>query len=169
MKIVLCGFMGCGKSSIGRRLAKRLGYKFADMDRFIEAREGMKIAEIFETKGEDTFRAAETSAIESIMAEDNIVVAAGGGTVLRQENIDEFHRCGGKIYFLDVPVAALKERLKNDRNRPLLQRPDRREFIDKLHRERYPKYVSAADIVVDAAGPAVYIARKMAEMLAEEI
>lgn len=165
MKIVLCGFMGCGKTSVGWRLAKRLGWRFVDMDKFIEEKEGMLVADIFSQKGEDAFRAAETQAIDELMSEENIIVATGGGTVLNPDNVAAFHRGGGIICFLDVPVIALQERLKTDKVRPLLRRPDKKEFIVKLHSQRYPKYMSAADVIINAAAPAVSVAKSMAEKI----
>ncbi len=164
MKIVLCGFMGCGKSNIGRRLARRLGCAFVDMDRYIEDREGMTVTEIFAQKGEQYFRDTETAVISEIMEQEPVIVACGGGTVMNPKNVEAFHEGGGTVCFLKVPVPALQERLKTDWRRPLLQRPDRREFIAKLHEERLPKYLAAADKVIDAGAPPVVVAdRIMAE------
>ncbi len=159
--------MGCGKTSVGWRLAERLDCKFVDMDQYIEFKENMKVAEIFAEKGEAAFRRAEGLAAEELMALDNVVIAAGGGTVLNPENVNIFHRGGGVICFLDVPVSALQERLRRDVRRPLLQRPDRREFIARLHAERYPKYMEACDKVIDAGAPAVWIAKIMAKQFSE--
>ena len=164
MKIILCGFMGCGKSNIGRRLAKRLGCTFVDMDRYIENREGMTVKEIFAQKGEAYFRQLETDVIPEILESDPVVVASGGGTVMNPKNVEEFHKYGGTVCFLKVPVPALQERLKTDRNRPLLQRPDRRKFIEKLHAERLPKYVEAADEIIDAGAPPVVVADRVMEV-----
>ncbi len=167
VKIILCGFMGCGKTSIGWRLAERLNCKFVDMDQYIEFKENMKVADIFAQKGEKAFRQAERLAAEELMALDHVVIATGGGTVLNPDNVEIFHRGGGVICFLDVPIAALQERLRRDVKRPLLQRPDRREFITKLHAERYPRYKVACDRVIDAGAPAVWIAKNMAKQFSE--
>lgn len=167
MNIILCGFMGCGKSSIGWRLAKLTGYKFVDIDKVIEEDAGMTVREIFAQKGENAFRSAETQAVKELSKRDNLVIATGGGTVMNPENVDTFHEGGGKILFLDVPVAALQERLKRDVRRPLLQRPDRREFIYKFHRERHPKYKDAADFVIRAGAPAIVVARNIAALVTE--
>lgn len=118
--IVLSGFMGCGKSTIGRRLAAALGMKFVDMDRYIQEKAGLKVREIFEQYGEAHFRALETETVRALAAGEDCVVATGGGTLMRPENVEAFHAGGGTIYFLDVPLAALQERLKNDKRRPLL-------------------------------------------------
>ena len=162
MKIVLCGFMGCGKTSIGWRLAKLLHCAFVDMDQYIEKKEGYTVSQLFEKFGEANFRACERKAAVELMQMERVVIASGGGTVLDKENVRAFHEGGGVICFLDVPVAALQERLKRDKRRPLLQRPDRREFIQRLYQERYPHYLAAADRVIDAGAPAVWVAKQMA-------
>ena len=89
------------------------------------------------------------------------VIATGGGTLMQPQNVEEFHRGGGTIYYLDVPLAALQERLKNDRRRPLLQTPDRRAVIERLLNERKPKYLASADIVVDAGAPTVVVVERI--------
>ena len=162
--IILCGFMGCGKTSVGKRVAKLLNRRFCDLDKYIEQQTGMTVAEIFAKEGEESFRARESQAVEEVAAEKGLVIASGGGTVLARKNVDSFHRYGGKILFLDVPVAALQERLKNDKRRPLLQRPDRREFIASLWEKRCPLYREAADIVIDAGAPAVVVAKRIREL-----
>ena len=168
MKIVLCGFMGCGKSSIGRRLAGLLNWEFIDMDAFIEQQEGMTVSEIFAQKGEGEFRKMETEAVKALMIKENVIVASGGGTVMNPVNVEEIHKGGGVIYFLDVPLAALQERLKNDKRRPLLQKPNRREVIAELFGKRYDKYLNAADVKVDAGAPAVWLAKQLAQKIKDE-
>lgn len=160
--IVLCGFMGCGKTSVGKRIAKLLDRRFCDLDLYIEKQTGMTVKEIFAKEGEEGFRVREAQAVEEVASQQGLVIASGGGTVLAQKNVDCFHRYGGKILFLDVPVAALQERLKNDKRRPLLQRPDRREFIAQLWEKRCPLYKAAADVVIDAGAPAVVVAKRVA-------
>lgn len=160
--IVLCGFMGCGKTSVGKRVAKLLDRQFCDLDHYIEKKAGMTVTEIFAKEGEAGFRAREAQAVEEVAAQQGLVIASGGGTVLSQKNVDCFHRYGGKILFLDVPVPALQERLKNDKRRPLLQRPDRREFIASLWEQRCPLYRAAADVIIDGGAPAVVVARRVA-------
>ena len=162
--IVLCGFMGCGKTSVGRRAAKLLGRKFCDLDQFIEKAEGMTVAQIFERYGEAGFREREARAVEQTAKEGGMVVASGGGTVLFPRNVELFHRNGSTIVFLDVPLAALQERLKNDKKRPLLQKPNRRQVIEELYRQRCPQYRAAADLVVDGGAPAVVVARRVADL-----
>ena len=167
--IVLSGFMGCGKSTIGRRLAAALGMKFVDMDRYIEEKAGLKVREIFEQYGEAHFRALETETVRALAAGEDCVVATGGGTLMRPENVEAFHAGGGTIYFLDVPLAALQERLKNDKRRPLLQVPDRRAVIERLLNERRPQYLKSANVVVDAGAPTVVVVRRLCALRGVEL
>lgn len=162
--IVLCGFMGCGKTSVGKRVAKLLNRQFCDLDLYIEEKAGMTVTEIFAKEGEAGFRARETQAAEEVASQRGMVIASGGGTVLSQRNVDAFHKHGAKILFLDVPVAALQERLKNDKRRPLLQVPDRRKVIAELYEKRVPLYQAAADITIDGGAPAVVVARRVAQL-----
>jgi len=162
--IILCGFMGCGKTSVGRRAAKLLGRELCDLDQYIEGREGMTITEIFAKYGESGFREREAQAVEEVSQRGGLVIASGGGTVLFPHNVEVFHKNGGTILFLDVPLAALQERLKNDRRRPLLQRPNRRQVIEELFRERCPLYREAADIIVNAGAPPMVVARRIVDL-----
>ena len=161
--IVLCGFMGSGKTSIGKRLAARTGLQFIDMDEYIQEKHGKTIREIFREEGEATFREMETDAVKELAGHPRCIIASGGGTVLRQENVDAFHRGGCRIVLLDTPLPALMERLKNDTQRPLLQVENRREVIETLYNQRMPLYRAAADVVFYAGHPAVYAARLLAE------
>lgn len=159
--LVLCGFMGCGKSSVGKRVARLLQKKYVDVDQYIEKKEKMTVAKLFQLYGEAGFRQRETAAVEELSRQKNMVVACGGGTVLFPANVEALHKGGGVILLLDVPVAALQERLKGDKRRPLLQQPNRREVIDRLYRERVPQYLQAADAVIDAGAPAVVVAKRV--------
>ena len=165
--LILCGFMGCGKSTIGRRLAKLSGREFIDMDSFIEEQQGMSIPEIFASLGEPAFRQMETEASQILAQKQELVIASGGGTVLNPENVRILKK-SGKILLLDAPLAALQERLKFDTQRPLLQRPDRREFIEQLYKQRFPLYQQAADLVIPAGAPGNVVARTILQMLGEE-
>ena len=134
--IVLSGFMGSGKSSVGRRLAAALNMKFIDLDRYIEKKAGKTVSQIFAESGEAYFRALETETVRELSMEKQSVIAAGGGTLMREENIEEFHKGSCAIYYLDVPLRALQERLNNDKRRPLLQVENRSSEIEKLLNER---------------------------------
>lgn len=145
--IVLCGFMGCGKSTVGRNVARKSGRKFIDMDLYIEKKTNMKISEIFEKYGESGFRDMEHYACIELSQMSGLVIASGGGAFTFKRNIDVFK---GKdtIVLLDVPLEIIKMRLKNDKHRPLLQRPDKNKVIKELYQKRLPLYNSAADIVI---------------------
>lgn len=145
--IVLCGFMGCGKTTVGRNLARKAGRKFIDMDLYIEEKAGMRISEIFEKFGEDHFRDLEHKACLELADTQGLVIASGGGAFTFQRNIDAF-KGKDKIVLLDVPLDIIKNRLKNDTTRPLLQRPDKEEAMRELYEKRLPVYLSAADITV---------------------
>ena len=161
--IVLCGFMGCGKTSVGKRAAKLMNRKFCDLDQYIERKEGLKVSQIFERFGEAGFREREAAAVREIAEKTNMVVACGGGTVLFPDNVQAFHAGKGTILYLDVPLPALQERLKGDRKRPLLQKPNRRKVIAELYEQRCPLYQASADLTVEAGAPACVVAKRIAE------
>ncbi len=162
--IVLCGFMGCGKTTVGKRLARLLGRQFCDLDHYIEKKEGMTVSDIFAKYGENGFRQRETQAADEVSKEGGMVVACGGGTVLFPQNVDAFHANDSVILLLYVPLAVLQERFKNDRKRPLLQRPNRQQVIADLYKQRIPQYRAAADITVRATAPAWVVAKRIAGM-----
>lgn len=145
--IVLCGFMGCGKSTVGRNLARKTGRKFIDMDLYIEEKAHMKISQIFEKYGENGFRDMEHNACISLANMSGLVIASGGGAFTFKRNCDVFK---GKdtIVLLDVKLETIKKRLKNDKVRPLLQRPDKDKVMKELYDARLPLYKNAADIVI---------------------
>ncbi len=160
--IILCGFMGSGKTTVGKRVAKMLRRSYCDLDQYIEKKEGMAISEIFRLYGEEGFRQRETRAVEEISRLEGMVVACGGGTVLFPQNVEAFHAGGGAIVFLDVPLPALQERLKSDKKRPLLQKPNRRQVIADLYEQRIPLYRAAADVAVDGGAPVWVVAKRVA-------
>ena len=161
--IILCGFMGCGKTTLGAKLAQKYEMSFCDTDVYLENKWGISIPVIFEKYGEERFREMEAEVVCEISAEKNKVIACGGGTVLRQENVDTFQKAGGKIFFLDAPLVLLQERLKNDKKRPLLQQPNRKEVIARLYETRVPQYRRAADITIDAGADMEAVLQKIAE------
>ena len=146
--IILCGFMGCGKSTVGSLLAKKNGMAFVDLDSYIEKKEGKTISEIFSDSGEAYFRALEREASKDLSAKNGLVIAAGGGTLTFQENVDVL-RENGKIVLLDIPVDVVAQRLVGDTTRPLLNRPDRDEAMKELYEKRLPVYRKAADVIID--------------------
>lgn len=146
--IILCGFMGCGKSTIGKIIAKKTGKKFIDMDSYIEEKAEMKISEIFEKFGEASFRDMEHEACRELSEMKGMVIASGGGAFTFDRNVEVF-KGKDKIVFLNVALATIKYRLRNDKVRPLLQRPDKDKAIQELYNKRFPIYKKAADIIVE--------------------
>ncbi len=153
--IFLVGPMGAGKSTVGRFLAERLGYDFIDSDHEIEARTGVTIPMIFDIEGEDGFRAREESAIDDLSQRPNIVLATGGGAVLRETNRKAL-RTRGFVIYLRTSVESLVQRTKNDRNRPLLQTDDPEKVLRDLLEKRDPLYMEVADLVVETQQVSVF-------------
>lgn len=143
--------MGCGKSSVGRRLASVTGHKFVDTDERVSARAGMSITKIFSELGEQAFRDLESNVLESLLSDNQIILATGGGIVLRAENRRRLHQIGPVIW-LDAAPDILFERVSRNKRRPLLQTPDPRKTFDDLLASRRPVYEEAADVRVDSAG-----------------
>lgn len=145
--IVLCGFMGCGKSTVGKNLARKTGRKFLDMDSYIEQKAGMSVSRIFEKYGESGFRDLEHKACTELCKMSGLVIASGGGAFTFERNVEVF-KGRDAIVLLDVPLEAIRQRLKGDKTRPLLQRPDRDRAMKELYEKRLPLYRAAADITV---------------------
>jgi len=146
----LVGLMGAGKTTVGRALARKTGKTFYDSDHEIEARTGVRVATIFDIEGELRFRDRESSVIADLVRMDNIVLATGGGAVLRPENRAELSRHGVVIY-LRASIDDLLARTMHDKNRPLLQIADPRAKLQSLLEQRAPLYREVADIVVDTS------------------
>ncbi len=142
--------MGAGKTTVGRQLAKRLGRPFFDSDHEIVERTGVPIPTIFEIEGEDGFRRREAQTIAELSATEGIVLATGGGVVLREENRRCLHDTGWAVY-LNVPPLMLFQRTRHDRNRPLLQVEDPLARLEELHAQRDPLYREVAHLVVDGS------------------
>lgn len=147
MTIFLCGFMGCGKSTIGLKLAQKLNCDFIDMDDYIEQQAGMKIPEIFETQGEAHFRDLETKAVQELSSH-NGVIACGGGAMLRDSNA-EIAKKTGQVILLDVPFRTCYFRIA-DSDRPIVKRSTRQQ-LQKLYEERYGIYQKHCTLAVDAS------------------
>lgn len=147
--LILIGFMGSGKTSIGRGLSYKLRRAFHDTDRMIEEKEGMSISEIFASKGEGAFRQMETEVLRGIR-DDRIgrIYSLGGGTPVRMENQPLIKKCG-TVCYLRITAAEVYERLKGDTTRPLLQCEDPLSKIKDLIAKRGPAYERCADIIVD--------------------
>ncbi len=158
--IILIGPMGSGKSTIGQLIASRLNRDFFDSDYYIEEKTGVNIPTIFDIEGEDGFRARETKALEELTNRKKLVIATGGGSVMRQEN--QRILSDGFIIFLDTSVNQQMARLRHDKKRPLLQTDNPREKLEKLFAERKPIYIDLADLRIKTD-------RKFARKVASEI
>lgn len=151
--VVLTGFMGCGKSTVGRMLAQQLGRRYADLDALIVAREGATINDIFARQGESYFRQAETEAIQSIVAENGLVVSTGGGAVISPLNRELLHDAG-VVVNLTADITTIAARLEGDMERPLLQEGRSAERLAVLLAEREAMYADA-DLRIDTTGKSV--------------
>ncbi len=136
--LVLTGFMGTGKTAVGRIIAQRLRREFVDMDAVIEARAGAQIAEIFERKGEAYFRALETALCDELSRRRGLVIATGGGTLVSQQNRARF--ADAVVVCLDASVDEIVARLQGARNRPLLANGELRARVEQLQRARRDAY-----------------------------
>jgi shikimate kinase len=139
--------MGAGKTTIGRQLANVLHREFKDSDHEIVRRTGASIPLIFDIEGEEGFRRRESEVISDLSAEKNLVLATGGGAVLREENRRHLRERGVVIY-LFASIDQLLKRTSRDRNRPLLQTADPRGTLEELMRVRDPLYRETADMVL---------------------
>lgn len=150
--VILIGFMGCGKTTVGLRLSYRLRQAVIDTDKEIEREEKRTIADIFATEGESFFRELETACLRKLSGNvRNQIISAGGGLPLRAENRALLHEIGQVIY-LRAEAETIYERLKNDTTRPLLQGEDPEGKIRKLLGERDQYYAEAADVIIDVDG-----------------
>lgn len=154
INIVLIGFMGCGKTTIGNRLAYKLKYSFIDSDKRIEEEAGISISQIFDTYGEDYFRSLETDIIKKISKVDKQVIATGGGIIKNEQNIIELKK-KGIILYLNATAEHIYNNLKNDNSRPLLQVEDKQAEIASILKQRAPLYEKYADIIIDVTDHSV--------------
>lgn len=146
--IILIGLMGAGKTTIGKLLANSMGRTFIDSDHEIQQRTGVNIPVIFEFEGEAGFRKRETEVLQAVALLPGIVLATGGGAVLREEN-RELLRKNGTVIYLRVPVNELKRRTRFDKNRPLLQTDNPQARLIELFNQRDPLYRETAHIILD--------------------
>ncbi|MBM7867887.1 shikimate kinase [Heliobacterium gestii] len=147
--IVLIGFMGTGKSTVGRRLAARLGYRYVDTDVEVEQVTGMTIAQIFDQYGEVRFRSEETLTARRMAAMERVVVATGGGIVLKPENVAAL-RSSGVLIGLEATPEVIWSRVVRRSHRPLIKRDITVEDIGEMMARRTP-YYSCADVTVDTS------------------
>ena len=150
--IFLVGLMGAGKTTIGRALAKKLDKQFVDSDHEIEARSGVSIPVIFEIEGEAGFRQREADVLRALTAREGIVLATGGGAILRPEN-RALLKSRGTVIYLRADINQILQRTAKDKNRPLLQTENPQQRLEQLSREREPLYREVAHLVVDTGRP----------------
>ncbi|MEL6938875.1 MAG: shikimate kinase [Cyanobacteria bacterium J06598_1] len=150
--LYLVGMMGAGKTTIGRKLANRLGYHFFDTDALIEQATGQSVSQLFASEGETAFRATETQVLSQVATHTSLVVATGGGIVTQQMNWSYLHH--GIVIWLDVPIPVLISRLSNDTTRPLLKGVDVAGKLNTLMDERAERY-GQADIRIGYEGKSV--------------
>lgn len=151
--IVLIGFMGSGKSTVGRELHQRLGYSLTDMDHIIEETMGKKISEIFKEEGESAFRDFETLELLELArsTDSRHIVSTGGGIVIRPGNRFLLRQLG-YVVWLHAPEDVIFERTSRNRDRPLLNQPNAEERISTLMAEREPWYRETAHLRIDTSG-----------------
>jgi len=147
--IVLCGFMGCGKTTVGRQLAKITNMEYIDIDQYIEQQQNTTISNIFTEHGEDYFRDLEHKTAKELGKKQGCIIAAGGGTLLFERNITALKE-NSTVVLLNVPLSTIKHRLRYDKKRPLLQRPDKDKVMEEMYNKRLPLYKKAADVVINA-------------------
>lgn len=152
--VFFVGLMGAGKTTVGRPLARRLNRRFFDSDLEIEVRSGSRIPAIFELEGEAGFREREARVITDLTGRENIVLATGGGAVLRPENREMLQKRGLVIYLRTNP-HDLWLRIGGDKNRPLLQTADPKARLEALYEARDPLYRECAHFVIETGQPSV--------------
>ena len=145
--LALVGFMGCGKSTVGRQVAGELHFEFVDVDTLIEAREGVSIAEIFSNEGERAFRKMECEVIAELADRKNLVIATGGGAIVNPENLASLKQ-HALVVCLWANAETIHKRTKHQSHRPLLQQADPLPTIRKMLAEREPHY-KQADVIVN--------------------
>ena len=145
--IVIVGFMGTGKTVVGKKLAKKLGREFLELDEIIEKKEGIPIRQIFEDKGESYFRKLEKDIVKEASEKQGIVISAGGGAIIDEENFNNLKRYG-ILVCLEASPEVILDRTKNKTCRPLLNVPDPKKKIEDLLKKR-ESYYKKADFCIN--------------------
>ena len=163
--IILCGFMGCGKTTIGKCIAKLSNLKFIDMDDYIINKSGMPVTEIFDKYGENYFRDLEHNACKDIALMKGVIIAAGGGALTFERNIKALKKYNGKIIFIEIPLNEIAKRLKGDKSRPMLNCDNKDKAMKELYEKRYPLYKAAADYIIDGCNKPEKIAQVILKII----
>jgi shikimate kinase len=167
--IVLIGFMGSGKSSVGRHVSEMTGHRFVDTDLLVTQKAGMGIPRIFRERGEEEFRKMETEVLRELVGVCGIVLATGGGLVLRDQNRELLHEIG-IVVWLDAEPDVIFERVSRTQKRPLLATENPRATFDELREKRLPVYEEAAITRIDSTGLThQQAARKVIEAASRQI
>lgn len=159
--------MGCGKTTIGKQLAKLTSMEYIDIDQYIEQQQNTTISEIFAEYGEGHFRELEHKACKELSSKKGCVISAGGGTLLFERNVEALKE-NGIVLLLDVPLDTIKQRLSNDQNRPLLQRPDKDKAMEEMYNARLPVYKSVADQIINADKSPLAVAEEIKALLKKQ-
>lgn len=146
--IVLIGFMGTGKSTIGRALSERLNLELIDTDDLVEKKMTMPISQIFKEYGEVKFRDLESDMLQEVSGKKNKIISCGGGVCLREENIINIKK-DNKVILLQASPRVILDRIKADVNRPILKEKMNVDNIEAIIEERKQSYYKAADIIID--------------------
>lgn len=162
--LVLIGLMGAGKSTIGRRLAREIGWRFVDSDEEIEAAAGCSVADIFAIHGESIFRDLEKRVITRLVGEEPLVLATGGGAWM-QAGVREIIKKQATSVWLRADIDVLTDRVSRRSHRPLLETGDKREILERLMGERYPVYAQADYTVDSSHGPHDRVVERVIETL----
>lgn len=160
--LFLCGFMGCGKTTIGQLLAKKLSVPFYDLDAYIVKKEGRSIPEIFAADGEPYFRRIEAASIGEI-SQNGGVIATGGGAILNP-NTASLAKARGRVIFLDAPFKVCYARIAGDKNRPLVMNNTKQQ-LEELYNRRRTVYSENSTDTVSAKGTPEEIAEKILQNL----
>lgn len=165
--IILIGFMGAGKTTISDYLSTMFAMNIVEMDQVIEEREEMSIQDIFATYGEEYFRELETNLLIEMQSRKNTVISCGGGVAMRERNVEEMKK-NGRVVLLTASPETIYERVKDSRNRPVLNGRKNVEGISELMEQRREKYEAAADVVVNTDGKTVLqVCEEMIQKLTE--
>ena len=146
MRLIIIGSMASGKSTVGRKLSKKLGLEFFDTDNEIENKAGAKISWIFDVEGEEKFRDREYETFSNLTNKENCVISTGGGIVLREENRELLNK--GTVIYLEISIQTQLERTINDQDRPLLYGVNKERTLRKIAEIRNPIYQACCDITI---------------------